>query len=125
MYYKHDPGSTVTFILKRALVKSKAERLEFAKPTTDLALAKKKVMVTKHTQNKGKFSSVTVSTVDEEEDEIESQEVASSYAKNAKIIETKLLRKAAGSKTAASTTEVTEPTEVVPTKRARGTLLDM
>lgn len=126
MYYKHDPGSSVTFILKRALVKSKSERPDlFAKPaalgTGPDSTATKKVMVTKHTKNMGKFSSVTVSTVDEEEDEIEAKEVADSYANNAKIIEKQLLRKGA-MKTAKPV--LPEPTDQTVAKKPRGTLLD-
>lgn len=69
IYYKHFPDSNVTFIIKKSIVKSKNDN-----PTTDVY--KKipqpaKVMVTRHTKNMGKFSSVTVSTIDEEEDEIE------------------------------------------------------
>lgn len=71
LYYKHDPHSPVSFIVRGSLIKSTNEG-----PISDIynqvAVEKpKKIMVTKHTKNMGKFSSVTVSTIDEEEDEIE------------------------------------------------------
>lgn len=71
LYYKHDQGTNIVFIVKGAIIKSSGEG-----PMTDIynqvAIEKpKKIMVTKHTKNMGKFSSVTVSTIDEEEDEIE------------------------------------------------------
>ncbi|CAI6342651.1 unnamed protein product [Macrosiphum euphorbiae] len=122
LYYKHQANNNVYFIVHGALIKCTGEG-----PKMDIynqvAVEKpKKIMVTKHTKNMGKFSSVTVSTIDEEEDEIEAREVADSYANNARIIEKQLERKGMHKR---KTADFVEPEIALDIKRhARGTLLE-
>ncbi|KAL5280741.1 CXorf56 family protein [Megaselia abdita] len=122
VFYRHQPDSNITFIISGSLVKTKNET-GFERPALSkedsVVKAPQKVMVTKHTQNMGKFSSVTVSTIDEEEDEIEAREIADSYANNARIIEKQLQRK--GGKL----TDTTGKMEPPAAKKPKGTLLDL
>lgn len=114
LFYQHSPASAVTFIVRSALVQHVASRVRG--PAASTGSQRKPVMVTKHTKNRGKFSSVTVSTIDEEEDEIEEREVADSYAQNASIIKKQLLRKGMAKRAAEDT-----PSH---SKKSKGTLLD-
>jgi hypothetical protein len=76
----------VTFIIKNALCLKSDATAKSKDPN-------KKFFVKKQVKNLGKFSSVTISTIEDEEDEIEAKEVADSFAANAKIIEKNLERR--------------------------------
>ncbi|XP_075151285.1 STING ER exit protein [Haematobia irritans] len=124
IYYRHDPNSENTFVLHHALVKTKNDiHLNLDSNPSKINVGEsEKVMVTRHTKNMGKFSSVTVSTIDEEEDEIEAREIADSYANNARIIEKQLQRK--GGKFT-DTANRAKYDEAGPSKKQRGTLIDI
>jgi ribosomal protein L37AE/L43A len=126
LFYRHDATKhTVTFILKDAVVssaQSKANRDIYRQVA--LESTKHKVPhVTKKTRTMGKFSSVTVSTISDEEDDIEEKEIADSYAMNAKIIEKQLERKGVNMKRKSDGSSQNDETEPDKKIDKRGTLL--
>ena len=75
----------------------------------------------RHTMEAGKFSTVTVSTVDEEEAEIEAKEIADSFASNAGLIHKQLIRTEEGRKRYSEQKAIEE---FIKAKKQRGTLID-
>lgn len=113
LFYRCDNPS-VTFIISKAL-RAKTDTIENVR---HLQSQQNKVFIKKQTKNMGKFSSVTVSTIEDEEDEIAEKEVADSFAANAKIIEKQLERRMAK-----KLKEAEEGDDASKAKKPRGTLL--
>jgi hypothetical protein len=108
----------VTFIFDQSLVKSGEKPIN---AEINVPSKKRKVMMTKRTHDTGKFSTVTVSTIDEEEEEIEAQEIADSYATNAILIHKSISHTDEGQRRYAGQKAIEE---MVKSKKHRGTLID-
>ena len=116
IFYKHDPKSAVIFIFKGA-IRTTASGISQKDIYSQVAQStEKKRMVTKNFRTMGKNSCVTVSTVSDDEDELEDKEIAESYALNAQIINKQLDRK--GKRLPG------DPDAPATKKEKRGTLID-
>lgn len=90
-FYKHTPDSSTVFVVNKAMNIRPRNPLLAAKiacgtrPSTSTNVRKTEV-------NSGRFASVTISTVEEEEAEAEAKEVANSFEVNATIVQRELER---------------------------------
>lgn len=71
LYYTHDVVGQVIFIVKGALTRSGEGPMSNVYHHQGTGQETKPIKITNRTANKGRFSSVTASTIDEEEAEIE------------------------------------------------------
>ncbi|CAI5444708.1 unnamed protein product [Caenorhabditis angaria] len=119
LFYQHPTNMACTFIFNDALLS--AQEVGGFSGNNEEQRAKKIVMK-RNVKNQGKSGSVTVSTMEgEEEDELEARETAQSYTMNARIVHDTLKRK--GIMNGKFVTPNDVPSSSSEAKKKRGTLL--
>ncbi|KAI0986178.1 hypothetical protein GJ496_002079 [Pomphorhynchus laevis] len=119
VFYRHDESPCVTFIIDGAVSRTLSNKTNVYR---QVMTETKKIVKNIRREDRGKTSSVTVSTIDEEEEELEAREIANSYTQNARVIEKQLERKGMNKRKLLE--EQTKRDAEAKRANIRGTLID-